>query len=577
MASPQPTLVEESLQAAAPEVQQAKGLEDQTNYVPIRKIVSIFVSCAITEFTTLLDETMIAVALPQISSELGGGNQIAWVATSYFVTSTSFQLVCGRLSDIWSRKTVLFVLMVIFSIGNLRRGFRHGLCGTVGFQSGMSSCLSALRALFLLLVSQIAGIGGGGIPTIAQVIVSDTVSLRDRGKYQGILGAAVALSYGVGPVIGGAIVERTTWRWIFRLLLPLTAFSAVCCYFFMPLKPVESNWRVKLRRIDFMGSFLVLGSSMLIVMALTWGGSSYPWDNAHVLATGCIGIVLGIAFIVWEGKWPKYPLLPLYIFRQRIVIGAAVTHFINGYLTMVQVFYVPSFYQLAYGYSPTKSAAFMLTLTVMQTFMSSFSGLVISWTGRYRELILTGWAVWAVGLGLFSTLDENSSVARQVGYSLLAGFGVGQTLQPSLVAVQGAVERKDMAVVTATRSFVRNIGGTFGLAISGTLLTNIFMSNLDRVSSEANLDPLIREKLRENPLAARTLVTDPDQLALIVDGYREGFWVIFVIMASLASVAFVFTAVFMTHSSLKRDDDEKLKREARERLEREKTGSTGSV
>ncbi|KAJ8081209.1 hypothetical protein PM082_018052 [Marasmius tenuissimus] len=558
MASPQPTLVEESLQAATPEVQQAKGLEDQTNYVPIRKIVSIFVSCAITEFTTLLDETMIAVALPQISSELGGGNQIAWVATSYFVTSTSFQLVCGRLSDIWSRKTVLFVLMVIFSIGNLGAAFATGF-------------------VELLVFRAIAGIGGGGIPTIAQVIVSDTVSLRDRGKYQGILGAAVALSYGVGPVIGGAIVERTTWRWIFRLLLPLTAFSAVCCHFFMPLKPVESNWRVKLRRIDFLGSLLVLGSSMLIVMALTWGGSSYPWDDAHVLATGCIGIVLGIAFIVWEGKWPKYPLLPLYIFRQRIVIGAAVTHFINGYLTMVQVFYIPSFYQLAYGYSPTKSAAFMLTLTVMQTFMSSFSGLVISWTGRYRELILTGWAVWAVGLGLFSTLDENSSVARQVGYSLLAGFGVGQTLQPSLVAVQGAVERKDMAVVTATRSFVRNIGGTLGLAISGTLLTNIFMSNLDRVSSEANSDPLIREKLRENPLAARTLVTDPVQLARIVDGYREGFWVIFVIMASLASVAFVFTAVFMAHSSLKRDDDEKLKREARERLEREKTGSTGSV
>ncbi|KAK1230844.1 hypothetical protein PQX77_006062 [Marasmius sp. AFHP31] len=572
MASPQPTLVDEGLQAAAPEAQQSKGLGDQTNYVPIRKIVSIFVSCAITEFTTLLDETMIAVALPQISSELGGGNQIAWVATSYFVTSTSFQLVCGRLSDIWSRKTVLFVLMVIFSIGNLGAAFATGF-------------------VELLVFRAIAGIGGGGIPTIAQVIVSDTVSLRDRGKYQGILGAAVALSYGVGPVIGGAIVERTTWRWIFRLLLPLTAFSAVCCYFFMPLKPVEGNWRVKLRRIDILGSFLVLGSSMLIVMALTWGGSSYPWDNAHVLATGCIGIILGIAFIVWEGKWPKYPLLPLYIFRQRIVIGAAVTHFINGYLTMVQVFYIPSFYQLAYGYSPTKSAAFMLTLTVMQTFMSSFSGLVISWTGRYRELILTGWAVWAVGLGLFSTLDENSSVARQVGYSLLAGFGVGQTLQPSLVAVQGAVERKDMAVVTATRRLITYLSTWLSLTDPneqfrakhrrhswlGDFCTNVFMSNLDRVSSEANLDPPVREKLRENPLAARALVTDPDQLARIVDGYREGFWVIFVIMASLASVAFVFTAVFMTHSSLKRDDDEKLKREARERLEREKTGSSGGV
>ncbi|KAJ8073752.1 hypothetical protein PM082_012030 [Marasmius tenuissimus] len=552
MASSQSTAEEGSLATPGGQpIQQSNGLSDQTNYVPRSKIISIFLSCATTSFTTLLDETMIAVALPQINRELGGGSDVAWVATAYFVTSTSFQLVCGRLSDIWSRKTVLFALMVVFSIGNL----------------GAALSTSFIE---LLVFRAIAGIGGGGIPTIAQVIVSDTVSLRQRGKYQGILGAAVALSYGVGPVIGGVFVEKSTWRWIFRMLLPMTALCAVCCYFFMPLKPVESNWKVKIRRIDFLGSFLVLVSSIMVVMALTWGGSSYPWTNAHVVAPGCIGIVFGIAFVLWEGKGPKYPLLPLYIFRQRIVIGAAITHFINGYLTMVQVFYIPSFYQLAYGYSPTKSAAFMLTLTVVQTMMSSFSGLIISWTGRYRELILIGWAVWAVGLGLFSTLDENSSVGQQVGYSLLTGFGVGQTLQPSLVAVQGAVERKDMAVVTAMRSFLRNIGGTLGLAISGTMLTNIFKNHFKQVAND--LDPSIRQKLMEDPLSARELVTDPVQLANIVDGYRRGFYVIFLVMASLAAVAFVFTLIFMAHSTLKRDDDEKLRQEAKERLVAEKAG-----
>ncbi|KAL0578878.1 hypothetical protein V5O48_003111 [Marasmius crinis-equi] len=534
--------------------QQPQGLTDQTNYVPRGKIISIFLACATTSFTTLLDETMIAVALPAISRDLGGGSDVGWVATAYFVTSTSFQLVCGRLSDIWSRKAVLFVLMVIFSIGNL----------------GAALSTSFIE---LLIFRAIAGIGGGGIPTIAQVIVSDTVSLRQRGKYQGILGAAVALSYGVGPVIGGVFVDQSTWRWIFRMLLPLTFLCAVCCYYFMPLKSVESNWRVKIRRIDFLGSFLVLVSSIMVVMALTWGGSSYPWTNAHVVATAVIGVVFGIAFVIWEGKGPKYPLLPLYIFRQRIVIGSAITHFINGYLTMVQVFYIPSFYQLAYGYSPTKSAAFMLSLTVVQTLMSSFSGMIISWTGRYRELILIGWAVWAVGLGLFSTLDENSGVGQQIGYSLLTGFGVGQTLQPSLVAVQGAVERKDMAVVTAMRSFLRNIGGTLGLAISGTMLTNIFVSDLKKMTS--GLDPAIRDRLMEDPLSAREIVTDPAQLAMIVAGYRHGFYIIFLVMASLAAVSFVFTLIFMTHSSLKREDDDKLRQEAKERLDAEKAGRRG--
>ncbi|KAK7042956.1 hypothetical protein VNI00_008693 [Paramarasmius palmivorus] len=529
------------------------ALTDQTNYVPRRKIISIFLSCATIGLTAYLDETMIAVALPHISSELGGGNQIAWVATSYFITSTSFQLVCGRLSDIWSRKTVLFVLMFIFSVGNLGSAFSNTF-------------------VQLLVFRAIAGIGGGGMPTIGQVIVSDTVSLRERGKYQGILGSSVALAYGIGPVIGGAFAEETTWRWISVSCYPSLRFSAVCCYFFMPLKPVDSDWQVKLRRIDFMGSFLVLGSSTLIVMALTWGGASYPWNDVHVVAPLCIGVGLAVTFILWEGFFPKYPLLPLYIFRQRIVIGAAITHFINGYLTMVQVFYIPAFYQLAYGYSPVKSAALMLTLTVIQTITSSLSGLVISWTGRYREMILLGWVVWTIGLGLFSSLTPTSSLAKQVGYSLLTGFGVGQTLQPSLVAVQGAVDRKDMAVVTAMRSFkpmsfngnsfVRNIGGTLGLAISGTLLTNIFVSNLKNL----DLDPEIHGKLVDDPLSARKFIDEPNQLAAVVAGYRRGFWVIFIIMTALAAAAFVFSLVLLTHSSLKREDDEDLKRQAKERL-----------
>ncbi|KAF9014727.1 cephamycin export protein cmcT [Hymenopellis radicata] len=473
------------------------GPTDQTNYVPRRKIITIFLACATVSITGLLDETMIAVALPIIGSELGGGNQIGWVATSFFITSTAFQLTYGRLSDIWSRKTVLYGLMFIFFIGNLGSAF-------------------ATSFIQLLVFRAIAGIGGGGMPTIGQVIVSDTVSLRERGKYQGILGISVAFANGVGPLIGGAFAQNSTWRWIFRLLLPMTVFSALC-------------------------------------MSLTWGGTDYSWDSAHVLAALCVG-------------FPKYPLLPLYIFRQRIVVGAAITHFINGYLTMVQVFYLPTFYQVAYGYSPVKSAAILLALTVVQTFVSSGSGLIITWTGRYRELILTGWAVWAVGLGLLATLDADSSLGKQIGYSLLTGFGVGQTLQPSLVAVQGAVERRDMAVVTSMRSFVRNLGGTLGLAISGTLVTNVFLSNLRKL----DLDQAVYDALAQDPLAARSIGAESALLVSIVDGYRKGFRIVFIILASLAAFAFVISMLLMTHSTLKREDDERLKREAMERLDAKK-------
>ncbi|KAK7042957.1 hypothetical protein VNI00_008694 [Paramarasmius palmivorus] len=183
---------EQTLPTAADTPTISGVLTDQTNYMPTRKVIMTFLACATIDVTAYLDETMIAVALTHISSELGGGSQIGWVATSYFITSTSFQLVCGRLSDIWSRKTVLFVLMFIFSVGNLGSAFANTF-------------------IQLLIFRAIAGIGGGAMPTLAQVIVSDTVSLRERGKYQGILGASVAFAYGVGPVIGGKFVETSTW------------------------------------------------------------------------------------------------------------------------------------------------------------------------------------------------------------------------------------------------------------------------------------------------------------------------------------------------------------------------------
>ncbi|KAJ7683216.1 cephamycin export protein cmcT [Mycena rosella] len=456
-------------------------LTDQTNYLPRRKIITVFLACASVGTVGLLDETMISVALPTISSELGAGSQISWVAAAFFVTSTACQVLYGRLSDIWSRKIVLFALMFIFFVGNIASGFSQTF-------------------VQLLVFRAISGIGGGGLSTVAQIIVSDVVSLRERGKYQGILGISVAISYGCGPVLGGLFVEHSTWRWIFWLTLPLTVLSAIAVYFFMPLKTVDGDWRQKLQRIDFMGSLLILLASTLLVLSLTWASGSYQWQSPHVVAPLVVGCAISVAFIVWEWKVPAFPVIPMYIFKKRIVIGAGITQTINGFLTVVQVFYLPTFYQLAYGYSPVKSGLLVLPLTLVQTAASTGSGLIVTATGRYRELILAGWAIWAVGLGLMATLNERSSLGQQIGYSLLTGIGVGQTFQPSLVAVQGALERKDMAVVTAMRSFARNIGGTIGLAITGTIVNGI----LESYVSTLDISPELRRSIIDNPVSARS-------------------------------------------------------------------------
>ncbi|KAJ7470927.1 major facilitator superfamily domain-containing protein [Mycena latifolia] len=514
-------------------------LTDQTNYLPRRKIITVFLACASVGTVGLLDETMISVALPIISSDLGAGSQISWVAAAFFVTSTACQVLYGRLSDIWSRKIVLFALMFIFFVGNIASGFSQTF-------------------IQLLVFRAISGIGGGGLSTVAQIIVSDVVSLRERGKYQGILGTSVAISYGVGPVIGGLFVEHATWRWIFWLTLPLTVASAAAVYFFMPLKTVDGDWRQKLQRIDFGGSLLILVASTLLVLSLTWASGSYDWQNPHVWAPLVVGCIISIAFVLWEWKVPAFPIIPMYIFKKRIVVGAGITQTINGFLTVVQVFYLPTFYQLAYGYSPVKSGLLVLPLTLVQTAASTGSGLIVTATGRYRELILAGWAIWAVGLGLMATLNEHSSVGQQIGYSLLTGVGVGQTFQPSLVAVQGALERKDMAVVTAMRSFARNIGGTIGLAITGTIVNGI----LENYVSKLDISPELRRSIVDNPVSARSGLS-PDVLARVIAGYHAGFRTTFIILASLAGFAFFVALALMSHRDLHREDDAKLKAEGK--------------
>lgn len=206
----------------------------------------------------------------------------------------------------------------------------------------------------------------------------------------------------------------------------------------------------KLKAVDFLGIFLALAGMTVVILGLTWGGREHPWESAHVIATLVVGTAVSAAFVVWQWKGPRYPLMPrmslpghrrtsaaavanfhrVHIFKSKIVNGACLTMAINGWNFVMQVYYVPSFYQLVYGYSATKSGAMLLPITIIQTISSTLSGLIVHWVGRYRECILFGWVCWAVGLGLMSTLDENTGVDKQIGYAILIGVGVGNTLQP---------------------------------------------------------------------------------------------------------------------------------------------------
>ncbi|KAG2416603.1 hypothetical protein HFD88_007818 [Aspergillus terreus] len=539
---------------------------EQTNYVPPRTIITIFLACSTVDLIALMDQTTLAASLSIIGNALHASDQTSWISGGYFVTSTCFQLLYGRLSDIWSRKLVLFVGLFIFFTGSLAASL-------------------AQSATQLIVFRAWTGVGGGGLMTVAQMIVSDVVPLRERGKYQGILGAVVAIANGIGPVIGGALAATAPdgWRWIFRLNLPLTALCAACVFWFMPLRKVTGDWRVKLAAVDFAGAALALGGTAVLLLGLNWGGGEYAWRSAQVVATLVVGGVVCALFVVWQWKGARYPLVPMHIFASRIVNGACLTMFINGWNFLVQVYYIPTFYQLVFGYSTVKAGAMLLPITLMQTVSSTVSGLVVHWVGRYRECILFGWMIWAVGLGLFSTLDKSSGLGKQIGYGLLTGVGVGNTLQPALIAVQAGVDRRDMAVVTSFRNFVRNLGGTLALAIAGTIINNMVGSS---ISSLGLSDSEQRAFLSSPQNYLSKLPADEAEhaRALLIPAYKRGFRIIFLIGAALAALAFVLAFVLMPQVGLKRDDDEKLKAEGRMRVkgeighddvEQESTAQTG--
>ncbi|CAA9962905.1 Major facilitator superfamily domain general substrate transporter [Pyrenophora teres f. maculata] len=532
----------------APAKETALVLNEQTNYVPVRTIITIFLACSSVDLLALMDQTTLAASLNIVSKDLNARSESAWIAGAYFLTSTSFQLLYGRLSDIWSRKVLLLIGIVIFFFGSLAASL-------------------AQSALQLIVFRAFMGVGGGGLMTMAQLIISDIVPLRERGKYQGIMGSVVALANGIGPVVGGAIASQShdSWRWIFRLNLFLCILTTGCVVFFMPLRKVNGNWKQKVAAIDFFGVFLALAGSTLLVLSLTWAGGEYKWESAQVISNLAAGVIISVCFIGWQWKGTTVPLIPMEIFKSRVVNGASLTMFVNGWNFLVQIYYIPSFYQLVYGYSAVKAGALLLPITLTQTLFSTISGLVVHWTGRYRECLLVGWAIWAIGLGMISTLS-GPSLAQQICYGLLAGLGLGNTLQPSLIAVQAGTERKHMAVVTSTRNFIRNLGGTLGLAISGTIINNSVRSSLDSF----NLDKSEMRLALDSPgLFRESFGTQRAELIrlALASAYKRGFRIIFIVGAALNALAFVAAWFLMPQVELNRTDDAQLKEEGKRREE----------
>jgi EmrB/QacA subfamily drug resistance transporter len=398
-------------------------------------------------FIASLDQTIVSTALPTIVGDLGGLQHLSWVVTAYLLASTVVGPLYGKLGDLYGRKRVLQVALVIFLIGS-------ALCGAA---QSMSE-LIAFRA--------VQGLGGGGLIVVSMAVVGDIVAPRDRGRYQGLFGGVFGISTVAGPLLGGFFVDNFSWRWIFYINLPLGALAlAVISIAFTSRQMTER------RPIDWVGTLVLAGGLSGVILYTSLGGSTYSWTAPGMLAALVGGLALLAALPFVESRAAE-PILPPELFRNATFRTTSSIGFIIGFALFGSVTFIPLYLQIVKGDSATRSGLLMTPMMLGVLATSTASGFLISRYGRYRVFPIAGTAVATLGLYLISQLGVDTSTGVAAGYMLILGLGLGMVMQVLVLAAQNAVPYRLLGVATSGSTLFRQVGGSIGVSAFGAVFTN---------------------------------------------------------------------------------------------------------
>ncbi|KAI1315105.1 hypothetical protein EDD11_001295 [Mortierella claussenii] len=447
-----------STAAASPASDMIRGYTDQSRVLPPKELSLVFLGLCLVLFMASLDQTIVSVLIPTLGRVFDAPQYIAWVGTSYLLTNTAMQPLYGKLSDIFGRKNTMLVAIFFFLLGSL-------ICG------------AAPTIIVLVIGRGIAGLGAGGMISLTMIIISDVVSLRERGKYQGIIGSMFGISAVVGPLLGGVLAEKSSWRWAFYLNLPIGVVSTTAMVFILKLPTVVGTRREKLNRVDFLGSFTIVIGIICVLLSTNWGGNEYAWNSAQIIVPYCIGGLFLTAFLFVEAKVAVEPILPFRLFRNQSVCATFATSFFIGGAFMGAIFYCPLYFQLVMHDSATEAGIQLLPLVAGMLVAGIGNGALISKTGRYRPFIWAALAIYTAGVALLSLWDETSGLGVQIGFLFVVGLGLGGCMQSVVLAGQCAVSNSDIATVTSMLSFFRSMGGVTNVAIGGSIINNVLTRN----------------------------------------------------------------------------------------------------
>ncbi|KAI0350929.1 iron permease [Trametes cingulata] len=491
----------------------------------------VFASTLLVEMLSALDLTAVSTALPTIVERLHG-NDFIWAGGAYTIASTAVLPLVGGLVSGFGRKYVLVAFVAFFAVGSV-------LCG------------AAQNLTMLIAGRAVQGLGSGGSLSVTEIIFADMVPLPERGKFQGIAAAVWALACAIGPPIGGALAGSGAWRWLFYMNLPLGGAATIAILFFLPNVIPSGSVKKKLAEMDWIGNAVIITSTILVFLGLTWGGLRFPWISAPVLVTIILGVIGIAAFLVLEKFWLHGQTVPDFFFTNRTTLSGYLGTFFHGVVSLTAIYYLPIYLQASKEASALRSGIEMFGLSFSIPIFAIIAGISVEVFRFYRPQNYIGWLFTIVGFVLISLLKSNSSAAEYIGFQIPLGIGLGILWIGTQFPILAPLPFSNSAYALAFFIFIRNFAQSWGIVVGGAILQNVL---------EEKLPSSLKDTLPKGQEFAYQLIpqipsmTEPQKTG-VRDAFASGTQVIWRVMIGL-SVAGLLTCLLMREEELKTDMDD---------------------
>ena len=476
-----------------------------------REILTVLGGLLTGMFLVAVSQTSVTTALPTIAGELGGIDLIAWIVTGYLLAATAATPLFGRLSDLYGRQRVFQSAIVLFLLGSVL-------------------CALAPNMPALIAARAVQGIGGGGVMALTMTIIGDLLSPRERGRYQGYIGAVFGFASVAGPLAGGFLVDQLHWRWVFWINLPIgiAALIVTSRVLRLPHRRVE-------QRLDLLGAALMVTGVTALLLVTAWGGATYPWRSPEIVSLAVAGVLLSLLFVVRQ-RTAAQPIIPLRLFASRTFSLVTATGLLVGAAMFGSIVFLPVFFQLVTGATATQAGLLLTPLMGGVIVSSTLSGRIITRTGRYKAHPVTGSVLVAAALGLLATMDTTTTRLEAGAFTALLGVGLGMVLQNLVLIAQNDVPAADLGAATATVGFSRTLGGSIGSALLGAVmaagLSTRLAGLLERLPEDVDLDPAAVQGSPEMILAL-----DPTVRDAVVEAFSGALSTTFLVAVPLALLA----------------------------------------